>query len=116
MTGWPAFSPPTATRTLSLWPGLWIRKSRTFFARVRTTKEHDMGKLEGKIALVTGGTSGIGLATAKQFVNEGAHVFITGRRAAELTAAIEELGRNGTGVQGDVANLGDLDRLFAHIS
>jgi NAD(P)-dependent dehydrogenase (short-subunit alcohol dehydrogenase family) len=74
-----------------------------------------MGKLEGKIALVTGGNSGIGLATAKQFVNEGAYVFITGRREPELAAAASEIGRNVSGVQGDVANLGDLDRLFAQI-
>ncbi len=74
-----------------------------------------MGKLEGKTALVTGGNSGIGLATAKEFVNEGAHVFITGRRDAELAAAVKEIGRHVTGVQGDVANLGDLDRLFARI-
>ncbi len=74
-----------------------------------------MGKLDGKIALVTGGNSGIGLATAKQFVHEGAYVFITGRREAELAAAVKEIGRNVTGVQGDVSNLGDLDRLFAQI-
>ena len=74
-----------------------------------------MGKLDGKIALVTGGNSGIGLATAKQFVNEGAYVFITGRREPELAAAVKEIGRNVTGVQGDVSNLGDLDRLFAQI-
>ena len=74
-----------------------------------------MNKLKGKIALVTGGNSGIGLATAKQFVNEGAYVFITGRRDPELAAAIKEIGRNVTGVQGDVANLGDLDRLFGQI-
>jgi len=74
-----------------------------------------MGKLEGKIALITGGNSGIGLATAKQFVNEGAYVFITGRRHPELAAAVKEIGRNVTGVQGDVSNLGDLDRLFAQI-
>ncbi len=74
-----------------------------------------MGKLEGKIALVTGGNSGIGLATAKQFVNEGAYVFITGRREPELAAAVKEIGRNVTGVQGDVSNLDDLDRLFAQI-
>src|SRR5215470_6054964 len=72
-------------------------------------------KLEGKIALITGGNSGIGLATAKQFVNEGAYVFITGRREPELAAALKEIGRNVTGVQGDVASLGDLDRLFAQI-
>src|ERR1700682_3150922 len=74
-----------------------------------------MGKLEGKIALITGGNSGIGLATAKRFVNEGAYVFITGRRDRELAAAVKEIGRNVTGVQGDASNLGDLDRLFAKI-
>jgi NAD(P)-dependent dehydrogenase (short-subunit alcohol dehydrogenase family) len=74
-----------------------------------------VGRLEGKTALVTGGNSGIGLATAKQFVKEGAYVFITGRREPELAAAVKEIGRNVTGVQGDVANLADLDRLFAQI-
>jgi NAD(P)-dependent dehydrogenase (short-subunit alcohol dehydrogenase family) len=74
-----------------------------------------MAKLEGKIALVTGGSSGIGLATATQFVNEGAYVFITGRRDPELTAAAREIGRNLTAVRGDVSNLEDLDRLFAQI-
>src|SRR2546428_2810302 len=77
--------------------------------------EEYMNKLEGKTALITGGNSGIGLATAKQFVNEGAYVFITGRREQELAAAIKEIARNVTGVQGDVSNLGDLDRLFAQI-
>ncbi len=80
-----------------------------------TTKEKYTSKLEGKIALITRGNSGIGLATAKQFVNEGAYVFITGRRDQELAAAVKEIGRNVTGVQGDVSNLGDLDRLFAQI-
>jgi len=74
-----------------------------------------MGKLEGKIALITGGTSGIGLATAEQFVNEGAYVFITGRRDPALATAVKEIGRNVIGVQADVSNLGDLDRLFAQI-
>jgi NAD(P)-dependent dehydrogenase (short-subunit alcohol dehydrogenase family) len=74
-----------------------------------------MGKLEGKVALVTGGTSGIGLATGKQFVNEGAYVFITGRRDPELAAAVKAIGKNVSGVQGDVSNLSDLDRLFAQI-
>src|SRR6266446_614451 len=74
-----------------------------------------MNKLEGKIALVTGGNSGIGLATAKQFVNEGAYVFITGRREPELARAVKEIEKNVTGVQGDVSNLVDLDRLFAQI-
>ena len=74
-----------------------------------------MNKLEGKVALVTGGTSGIGLATAKRFVTEGAYVFITGRRQTELDAAVKEIGENATGVQSDVSNLADLDRLFATI-
>jgi NAD(P)-dependent dehydrogenase (short-subunit alcohol dehydrogenase family) len=74
-----------------------------------------VGRLEGKIALITGGHSGIGRATARQFVNEGAYVFITGRRKAELAAAVKEIGRNASGVQGDVSNLADLDRLFAQI-
>ena len=74
-----------------------------------------MGKLDGKIALVTGANSGIGLATAKQFVNEGAYVFITGRRQTELDAAVKEIGKNVTAIQGDVSNLSDLDRLFAQI-
>jgi NAD(P)-dependent dehydrogenase (short-subunit alcohol dehydrogenase family) len=74
-----------------------------------------MGKLAGKIALVSGASSGIGLATAKEFVKEGAFVFITGRRDSELAAAATEIGRNVTGVRGDVSNLRDLDRLFAQI-
>ena len=77
--------------------------------------EKDAGKLERKIALVTGGNSGIGLATAKQFVNEGAYVFITGRRKPELAAAVKKIGKNVTSVEGDVSNLDDLDRLFAQI-
>src|SRR5215467_11099308 len=74
-----------------------------------------MNKLDGKIALITGGTSGIGKATAEQFVHEGADVFITGRRDVALTAAVKEIGSHVIGVQADVSNLGDLDRLFAHI-
>jgi NAD(P)-dependent dehydrogenase (short-subunit alcohol dehydrogenase family) len=80
-----------------------------------TAKEKHMRRLEGKIALITGGNSGIGLATAKQFVNKGAYVFITGRRDPELAAAVKEIGRNVTGIQGDISNLADLDRLFAQI-
>ena len=75
-----------------------------------------MGKLEGKIALVTGGNSGIGLATAKRFVDEGAFVYITGRRQSSLDEAMAVLGKNATAVQGDVSKLADLDRLFAQIS
>jgi NAD(P)-dependent dehydrogenase (short-subunit alcohol dehydrogenase family) len=74
-----------------------------------------MPKLDGKIALVTGGTSGIGLASAKALAKEGAYVYITGRRERELAAAVQEIGGNATGVRGDVSNAGDLDRLFAQI-
>ena len=71
-----------------------------------------MGKFEGKIALVTGGTSGIGLATALKFVDEGAYVYITGRRQNELDKAINQIGKNVTGVQGDISKLEDLDKLY----
>ena len=74
-----------------------------------------MGKLEGKVAVITGGNSGIGLATAQRFVAEGAQVFITGRRQGELDKAVKLIGKNVTGVQGDVANLADLDRLYAAV-
>ena len=74
-----------------------------------------MSRLAGKIALITGGSTGIGFATAKRFVDEGAHVFITGRREPEVARAVAEIGRSVTGVQGDVADLADLDRLFAQI-
>ena len=69
-------------------------------------------KLEGKVAVVTGGTTGIGLATAKRFADEGAHVFITGRRQAELDAAVKAIGANATGVRGDMSNLADIDHLY----
>lgn len=71
-----------------------------------------MGKLQGKVAVITGGTTGIGLATAKLFVEEGAYVFIMGRRQKELDEAVKEIGSNVSGVQGDVAKLADLDRLY----
>ncbi|MBD2120415.1 SDR family oxidoreductase [Trichocoleus sp. FACHB-262] len=74
-----------------------------------------MKKLEGKVALITGGTSGIGLATAKAFIAEGAYVFITGRRQRELDDAVDALGENVVGVQSDVSNMADLDRLFTTI-
>jgi len=74
-----------------------------------------VGKLDGKTALITGGTSGIGLATAKKFVDEGAYVFVTGRRDPELAAAVKEIASNVTGIKGDVSNFDDLDRVFAQI-
>src|SRR5882672_9322044 len=73
-------------------------------------------KLEGKIAVVTGGTEGIGFATAKLFVDEGAYVFITGRRQKQLDEAVQAIGDNVTGVQGDVSKLADLDRLYETIA
>ena len=69
-------------------------------------------RLEGKIAVITGGSSGIGLATVQRFVEEGAYVFITGRRQSEVDVAVNQIGKNVTGVQGDVSNLKDLDRLY----
>src|SRR5260370_7881796 len=74
-----------------------------------------MSKLEGKIAVITGGNSGIGLATAQRFVAEGAYVFITGRRQGELDTAVKQIRKNVTAVQGDVSNLADLDRLYATV-
>ena len=74
-----------------------------------------MNRLEGKVAVITGGNSGIGLATARRFAEEGAHVFITGRRQNELDAAVRQIGKQATGVQGDVSNLADLDRLYATV-
>src|SRR6202035_320161 len=69
-------------------------------------------KLQGKLAVITGGTTGIGLAAAKLFVKEGAYVFITGRRQKELDEAVQAIGRNVTGVRGDIARLTDLDLLY----
>src|SRR5271170_4850684 len=75
-----------------------------------------MGRLQRKVAVITGGTEGIGLATAKLFVQEGAFVLITGRRQKELDEAVKAIGTNISGVQGDVANLEDLDRLYGTVS
>ena len=74
-----------------------------------------MGKLQGRVALVTGGTEGIGLAIAKLFAEEGAYLFITGRRQKELDEAVKTIGDNVAGIQGDVANMADLDRLYENI-
>jgi NAD(P)-dependent dehydrogenase (short-subunit alcohol dehydrogenase family) len=77
-----------------------------------------MKRLEGKVAVITGGSSGMGLATAQRFVDEGAYVFITGRRQNEVDSAVKQIGKNNnnvTGVQGDVSNLADLDRLYATV-
>src|SRR5260370_22277248 len=75
----------------------------------------NMSALEGKVAVSTGANSGIGLATAQRFVAEGAYVFITGRRQSELNAAVKQIGKSVTAVQGDVSNLADLDRLYATV-
>jgi NAD(P)-dependent dehydrogenase (short-subunit alcohol dehydrogenase family) len=75
-----------------------------------------MGKLDGKIAVITGGDSGLGLATAERFVAEGAFVFITGRRQQELDAAARKIGRNAAAVQGDVSKLDDLDSVLRRSS
>jgi NAD(P)-dependent dehydrogenase (short-subunit alcohol dehydrogenase family) len=74
-----------------------------------------LGKLAGKVAVITGGSSGIGLSTAEHFIAEGAFVYIIGRRKKELDASIASLGENATGVQGDVSNLLDIDRLYSQI-
>ncbi len=71
-----------------------------------------MGKLDGKVAVITGGTSGLALASAELFVKEGAYVFITGRRKDQLDKAVAQVGKNVTGVQGDASKLADLDHLF----
>ncbi|GAB7541548.1 hypothetical protein CS8_012110 [Cupriavidus sp. 8B] len=73
-------------------------------------------RLEGKIAVVTGGTTGIGLATAKRFATEGAQVFVTGRRLVELDAAVAAIGPRATGIQADSANLSDLNRLYERVN
>src|SRR5271163_500500 len=77
-----------------------------------TTGVATVGKLQGKVAVITGGSTGIGFAAAKLFVEEGAYVVITGRRQKELDEAVKAIGKNVTSIQGDVAKLADLDRLY----
>ncbi len=97
-------------------PVLPLEPDSIKFVLPKLDQENTMSqKLSGKVALVTGGTSGIGLATAKRFVDEGAYVFITGRRQPELDAAVNEIGKNVMGIQSDVSILADLDRLYATI-
>src|ERR1700687_1360618 len=91
-----------------------FQSTNQFFHHVRGAKRI-MSKLEGKVAVITGGNSGIGLATAQLFETEGAQVFITGRRQKELDAAVKLIGKNVIGIQGDVSNLEDLDRLYARV-
>src|SRR5271170_7119585 len=90
--------------------------SRKYRPSISSTLHRDrsnaVGRLQGNVAVITGGADGIGFAVAKLFVEEGAYVFITGRRQKELDKAVEAIGRNATGVQGDVSNLADLDRLY----
>jgi NAD(P)-dependent dehydrogenase (short-subunit alcohol dehydrogenase family) len=83
--------------------------------QIDAERQSRMGKLQGKVAVITGGTQGIGVATAKLFASEGAYVFVTGRRQKELEEAVAAVGSNVTGVQGDVANLADLDRLYESV-
>jgi NAD(P)-dependent dehydrogenase (short-subunit alcohol dehydrogenase family) len=114
-----SFAPPDRFRTTDVRAcALHARRRRAYFRVLGgrccpdTTKGEVMGKLEGKIAVITGGSSGMALASARRFVEEGAYVFITGRRQEALDEAVKLIGRNVTGVRGDAANLDDLDRLF----
>jgi len=81
-----------------------------------TAGADSMSKLKGKVAVITGGSSGIGLATAKRFVEEGAYVFITGRRQTELDKAVKEIGKCVTAVRSDVSKLEDLDNLYRTVA
>src|SRR3977135_3614590 len=99
-------STPDARRPMSRFSGASPNDQR------RSLKGEVMGKLEGKVAVITGGSSGLALASARRFVEEGAYVFITGRRQEALDEAVKLIGRNVTGVRGAAANLDDLDRLF----
>src|SRR5258707_2529103 len=90
--------------------------NRVVFMSTLNEIPQSLGKVEGKAAVITGGTEGIGLATAKLFVQEGAYVFITGRREQQLNEAVKAIGSNASGIQGDVAKLADLDRLYQTVA
>src|ERR1700731_2349055 len=91
------------------------KECKAYVSDHHSLSEDAMGRLEGKIAVITGANSGIGLASAKRFIAEGAHVYITGRRQEELDKAVRTIGAGVTAVQGDVSNLAHLDRLFAKV-
>src|SRR5437879_867733 len=95
----------------------WRRRANDSFYLTNhiTNGRKIMTKLDGKVAIITGGSRGIGLAAAQRFVSEGAYVYITGRRQSELDAAVKKIGKNITAVQSDVSNLTDLDRLYATV-
>src|SRR5262249_28105719 len=103
----PVAKPGTICRTIDS-AATWVESARSKRARIGG----DMGKLDGRVAVITAATSGMALATAKLFVEQGAYVFITGRRQKQLDDAVKAIGRNVTGVQGDAGNLADLDRLY----
>src|ERR1700754_2843493 len=108
---------PRLKRVLDTSSRQWHRSlgPSEFGIRIRNTHQFNgviVGKLDGKVAVITGGSTGMALAGAKLFVEEGAHVFITGRRQDVLDEAVEQIGRNVTGVQGDSTDLADLDRLY----
>jgi NAD(P)-dependent dehydrogenase (short-subunit alcohol dehydrogenase family) len=105
-------SPRLSAGSLLQWP---TQEAITDTANREYVMTTTAKRLSGKNALITGGSTGIGLATAKRFVDEGAYVFITGRREPALNSAINEIGGNVGAVRGDVTHLGDLDRLFAQI-
>jgi NAD(P)-dependent dehydrogenase (short-subunit alcohol dehydrogenase family) len=90
--------------------------STSLVEQATRSHENQLNRLQGKVAVITGGSSGMGLATAEQFVTEGAYVYITGRREKELDAAVAKIGKNIAAVRGDVSNLEDLDRLYAKIA
>ena len=93
-------------------PYLMFQSARGFTRTARKKRNSEMGKLNGKVAVITAATSGMALATAKRYVEEDAYVFITGRNKERLDKAVKEIGRNVTGVQADSSKLADLNRLY----